>query len=152
MKAAIFLMILVLAGCAEINRAPTSISSPGVESFQQPRLAVIGAAKRALEADGYRIANADDMAGTISTEPRNVALHPKDAYCAPSRGFDYLEDSATTTQVSMKVLVKAKQLIVKADIQGEYKPSPTMASVSLFCLSSGELEADMIRKIMALLR
>jgi len=145
MKKILFLLVLIAGGCAMTYAPPVTIS-PVVASQVSDKAATMTRAKRALIERGERIEHIDD--DVIVTSMRNKKLTPAEADCGKTMGLDYLKDARTKTQLGYTVSVSGENLIVQANIQGEYKPGAVDQNITLTCVSRGVLEDDLLSAIL----
>lgn len=64
-------------------------------------------------------------------------------------GIDYLKDNRTATRVGFGVIAEEGKLIVKATVEGNYRPGAVDQNITLTCVSRGLLERAMSGKITA---
>ena len=62
-------------------------------------------------------------------------------------GIDYLKDKRTKTEVAINIVVDNKTLIIRSNIQGEYKPGAVDQDITLTCVSKGVIEKQLANKI-----
>lgn len=147
---AIFSLTLTIA-CAMTYQQPQTVAPESSILFQGSKASMFKAAQQAIVAEGYQITNSNESAGTISTAPRTVRLTPEQADCGTTMGLDYLKDNRTSTSVAFGVIICEGKLIVKANIQGEYKPGQSgIQNITFSCVSRGCLEKSLIDKIVVL--
>ena len=141
--------LLFTLSCAATYKGPTivaqQISSPTTAS----KIVILSSAKRILVAQGFQITHSDDTVGTVSTAPRNYRVTPDIADCGTTMGIDYLKDKRTTTRVAYGIIADDNKIIVKTLIEGEYKPGAVDQNITLTCVSRGQLEQEMISKILS---
>jgi hypothetical protein len=137
-------------GCAMTYEQPTTKAQVVRTAVTGSRADVLRASKQELVAEGFQITNSDESAGVISTAPRNFRVTPLQADCGTTMGIDYLKDNRTTTRVAFGIIADNSGVVVKANIEGEYKPGAVDQNITLTCVSRGVLESDMAAKISAI--
>jgi hypothetical protein len=146
-KVILLLIVIVMTGCAMTYEAPT-ITAPIVKTeLSKSSKDTLNSAKRALLREGYQIQAFDDDAGFISTALINKKVTPAEADCGSTMGIDYLKDSRTKTQVAINIIVNNNDVVVKSNIQGEYKPGAVDQDITLTCISKGVIEQGLLRQI-----
>lgn len=148
----IFLITAVfMAGCAATYNPPTTVAPLASKQVTASQAAILRAAKQVLVEEGFQITNSDDMAGVISTAPRNFRITPEQADCGTTMGIDYLKDNRTSSKLGYGFLVSEGRIVVKANIESEYKPGAVSQNITLTCVSRGVLEPALLAKITAAL-
>lgn len=137
-----------LTGCATTYQAPTAQNQNYATEHNSTQIDVLEKAKRALLLDGFQIQSSDDSAGFVSTSPKNWKLTPKQASCGTTMGIDYLKDNRTKTTVAFNIVVDSKKLVIRSNIQGEYKPGAVSQDITLTCISNGVIEEKLGQKIL----
>lgn len=145
----ILLVLFFLIGCALTYTLPTIVAPIISDPVTALKSDILNSAKQVLISEGYQVASYDDSAGIISTATKNLRLTTEQADCGKTMGIDYLKDKRTTTRVAFGVIVDNGKLIVRANIEGEYKPGAVEQNITLTCVSRGILERDMLSKIKA---
>jgi hypothetical protein len=146
-KVILLLIVSVMTGCAMTYEAPT-ITAPIVKTeLSKSSKHTLNSAKRTLLREGYQIQAFDDEAGFISTALINKKVTPAEADCGSTMGIDYLKDSRTKTQVAINIIVNNNDVVVKSNIQGEYKPGAVDQDITLTCISKGVIEQGLLRQI-----
>lgn len=140
---------LFIVACAGTYKQPTTVAPQISSAVPASKGAILVSAKRVLITQGFQITNSDDSAGVISTAPRNFRVTPEQADCGTTMGIDYLKDKRTSTRVGYGVIADNGKITVKATIEGEYKPGAADQDITLTCVSRGQLENDMLEKIIA---
>lgn len=149
MRFVFLIIIAVITGCAATYKAPTTIAVQISKKVVASQTNILRTAKQVLVAEGYQITNADDLAGIISTAPRNFRITPEQADCGTTMGIDYLKDNRTSSKLGYGILAYDSKLTVKANIESEYKPGDVAQNITLTCVSRGILEAELLAKITA---
>ena len=144
------LAISLLVACASTYVPPTSTAPVVMSAVSASKAEILRAAKVVLVSEGFQITNSDESAGTISTAPRNLRVSPGQANCGTTMGIDYLKDKRTSTRVAFGILAADGTIMVKANIEGEYKPGSVDQDITLTCVSRGVLERDLLAKILAM--
>jgi hypothetical protein len=145
--------VIVLASlavaCATTYTQPIT-SAPRVSlGLSASKADILVAAKKILVSEGFAITSADDVAGVISTTPRNLRVTPEQADCGTTMGLNYLLDKRTSTRVGYGIVAEEGRVMVKATIEAEYKPGDVAQDITLTCVSRGQLESEMLTKIVA---
>lgn len=140
-----------LGGCAATYAPPKTPGQNAEMKIDKPRSDLFKAARRALVADGYQIASADEQSGTISTASKSLKVTPEQANCGTTLGIDYLKDNRTSTRVAYGLIVDDGRIQATSTIEGEYKPGAVDQNITLTCISRGVLEQSLLDKIRATL-
>lgn len=143
--------MFVFSGCATTYQQPTTVAAETSKEIAASQADILRAAKQVLVEEGFQITNADDSAGVISTAPRNFHITPEQADCGTTMGIDYLKDSRTSSKLGYGILASGGKLIVKANIESEYKPGDVTQNITLTCVSRGTLEPPLLAKIAAVI-
>ena len=144
--------VVFVAGCAATYSQPITVATVTSKEIAASQADILRAAKQVLVAEGFQITNADESAGVISTAPRNFRITPEQADCGTTMGIDYLKDNRTSSKLGYGVLASDGKLIVKANIESEYKPGSVSQNITLTCISRGTLEPALLAKITAAIR
>jgi hypothetical protein len=102
-----------------------------------------------LVTEGFQITSSDDSAGIVSTAPRDLRVTPEQADCGTTMGIDYLKDNRTATKVGFGVVAEEGKFMIKATIEGNYRPGAVDQNITLTCVSRGVLERALSGKIVA---
>lgn len=148
-RIALILMVAMTAACAATYKQPRITAPITSTQITTSKAELLRAVKQVLVAEGFQITSSDETAGVISTAPRNFRVTPEQADCGTTMGIDYLKDKRTSTRVAFGIIADDSKLIVKANIEGEYKPGAVDQDITLTCVSRGQLERDMLAKITA---
>jgi hypothetical protein len=140
------------AGCAATYQMPEAVAPITDADVAAPQSVVFGAARRVLVSEGFQILSADEASGTISSVAQNLRVFPGQADCGTTMSIDYLKDPRTTTRVAYGVIVHGGRVTVKSSIEGEYKPGSASQNITLSCVSRGQLENQLLQKILASLK
>ena len=62
-------------------------------------------------------------------------------------GIDYLKDNRTKTEVAINIIVTDKEITVKSNIHGEYKPGRVDQDMTLTCVSRGVVENKLLKQL-----
>jgi len=152
MRFAFLIAIVFVAGCAAAYRQPITVAAETSKEIVASQADILRAAKQVLVTEGFQITNADESAGVISTAPRNFRITPEQADCGTTMGIDYLKDNRTSSKIGYGILASDGKLIVKANIESEYKPGAVDQNITLTCVSRGILEPTLLAKIAAAIR
>ncbi|WDE11136.1 hypothetical protein [Thalassomonas haliotis] len=147
MKKYIFLSIALLSACSVNYEAPLTIEPVVKADHNQSVKNILKNAKRTLLMDGYQIQTFDDEAGIISTSLKNKKLTPMEADCGQTMGLDYLKDNRTKTELALNIIVTEKEITVKSNIHGEYKPGSVDQDMTLTCISKGVVENKLLKQL-----
>lgn len=140
---------ILIVSCAATYKQPTLVAPQISASVSASKEKIMAAAKKVLVLEGFQITSIDDDAGIISTAPKNLHVTPAQADCGTTMGLDYLKDKRTTTRVAFGVIAEDGRVTVKASIEGEYKPGAVDQNITLTCISRGNIERDMLSKIVS---
>ncbi|WP_444914660.1 hypothetical protein ACJJIQ_05025 [Microbulbifer sp. ANSA003] len=141
-------LVVGLGGCAMTYEAPEVKNEPFATEHLSSKSEILKQAERALLLEGFQIQSSDPESGYISTSLKNWKLTPEQASCGTTMGIDYLKDNRTKTEVAFNVVVNDREVIIRSNIQGEYKPGAATQDITLTCVSLGVIEADMAEKIL----
>lgn len=141
------LTTLLLVACATTYEQPTLVAPQITSAVSASKSDILRVAKQVLVSEGFQITNSDDSAGIISSAPRNLRVAPTQANCGTTMGLDYLKDNRTSTRVAFGIIAEDGKVMVKANIEGEYKPGAVDQDITLTCVSRGVLERDLLAKI-----
>ncbi|MDH0450178.1 MULTISPECIES: hypothetical protein [unclassified Shewanella] len=142
------LISVLLTGCATTYKAPLIQDKNYSAMHQSTQADTLAKAKRALLLDGFQIQSSDDNAGFISTSSKNWKLTPDQANCGTTMGIDYLKDNRTKTSVAFNIIVDSSNIVIRSNIQGEYKPGAVDQDITLTCVSKGTIEQELGKKIL----
>lgn len=145
----LFVVIItsMLVACAATYRQPTTVAPQITFAVSASKSNIYRAAKQVLVSEGFQITSSDESDGIISSAPRNLLVSRTQANCGTTMGLDYLRDKRTSTRVAFGIIAEDGKLTVKANIEGEYKPSEVSQNITLSCISRGVLERDLSAKI-----
>ncbi len=143
------IIALLTVACAATYTQPTTVAAKTSSLVTASKSDILVAAKRVLISEGYQITNSDDSAGIISTALQNLRVTLEQADCGKTMGIDYLKDNRTATRVGFGVIADEGKITVKSTIEGEYKPGAVDQNITLNCVSRGQLEREMLSKIVA---
>ncbi len=152
MRFTFLIAVVFVAGCAATYNQPITVATETSKEIAASQADILRAAKQVLVAEGFQITNTDESAGVISTAPRNFRITPEQADCGTTMGIDYLKDNRTSSKLGYGVLASDGKLIVKANIESEYKPGAVDQNITLTCVSRGTLEPALLAKITAAIR
>jgi hypothetical protein len=147
MRFTFLIAAVFVAGCAVTYKQPITVAAETSKEVVASQADILRAAKQVLVAEGFQITNADDLAGVISTAPRNFRVTPEQADCGTTMGIDYLKDNRTSSKLGYGVLASDGKLVVKAN-----KPGAIDQNITLTCVSRGTLEPELLAKITAAIR
>jgi hypothetical protein len=131
---------------------PITVAAETSKEIVASQADILRAVKQVLVAEGFQITNADESAGVISRAPRNFRITSEQADCGTTMGIDYLKDNRTSSKIGYGILASDGKLIVKANIESEYKPGAVDQNITLTCVSRGTLEPALLAKIAAVIR
>jgi hypothetical protein len=149
MRFAFLIAAVFVAGCAATYKQPITVATETSIEIVASQADILRAAKQVLVTEGFQITNVDESAGVISTAPRNFRITPEQADCGTTMGIDYLKDNRTSSKLGYGILASDGKLIVKANIESEYKPGAVDQDITLTCVSRGTLEPALLAKITA---
>lgn len=152
MRFTFLITVVFVAGCAATYKQPITVAPETSKVIVASQADILRAAKQVLVADGFQITNADESAGVISTAPRNFRVTPEQADCGTTMGIDYLKDNRTSSKLGYGVLASDGKLVVKANIESEYRPGAVDQNITLTCVSRGTLEPALLAKITSAIR
>ena len=152
MRFTFLIAVVLVAGCATTYKQPITVAAETSKEIVASQADILRAAKQVLVAEGFQITNADESAGVISTALRNFRITPEQADCGTTMGIDYLKDNRTSSKLGYGILASDGKLIVKANIESEYKPGAVDQNITLTCVSRGTLEPELLAKITAAIR
>lgn len=141
--AVVALTVALASACAASYKPPTISYAPEASAVSRPADEVFRAAVRAVTEDGYQVTLADPAQGLISTAPKSLRVTPEEADCGTTMGLDYLKDNRTATRAGFNIMVSERGLLVRATIEGEYRPGDVLQNITLACVSRGVLERKM---------
>ena len=148
-RISLLLVVMSLIGCAGTYAPPVTREHLTATTVGATKTDIFRTAQQVLVTEGYQITNADEMAGTISTAPRNLRVTPLEVDCGTTMGLDYLKDVRTSTRVAVGLVIGEGTLTAKANIEGEYKPGSAIQNITLTCVSRGVIEQALVEKINA---
>ncbi|WP_299582031.1 hypothetical protein [uncultured Microbulbifer sp.] len=144
----VVLLAVGLGGCAMTYEAPDISNKPFSTVHLSSKQDILEQAEQALLLEGFQIQSSDLKSGYISTSLKNWRLTPEQASCGKTMGIDYLKDNRTKTEVAFNVVVNDQEVIIRSNIQGEYKPGAATQDITLTCVSRGVIEAEIAEKIL----
>lgn len=138
----------VLGACAATYKQPSTTEyQPMTGPASGSKAELMRKTRQVLVLDGFQITNTDDMAGVVSTAPRNFRITPEQADCGTTMGIDYLKDNRTDTKLGYGVLVADGKVTIRTTIEAQYKPGAIDQNITLTCVSRGALESTLLRRI-----
>lgn len=153
MKVSGLLAAGVLAGCAMTYELPRTQPTTATGRTSATPAEAIAASRTVLVSEGFQVMSADDGSGTLSTAMRSFRLTPDQADCGTTMGIDYLKDKRTSTRLGYNVLAQPDgTLMVRALLEGDYRPGSGIQDIALTCVSRGQLEHALLGKIAAAVR
>ena len=145
-------IILLFVGCAATYKPPSISSQNVMGNVQASKSDIFNTTKGILVMDGYQILSSDESSGTISTSPKRMKLNSTQCDCGTTMGLPYIKDNRTFTDVALGILISANKISIKANITGEYLKGNATQGVNMTCLSTGEIENQLMGKIKNQLR
>jgi hypothetical protein len=139
----------VVLGCASTYNPPRTQKQELTESIDAPKDKIFKVAAFVLRRSGFRFAFADQEEGRITTRPKTMKLTERDCDCGAARGMAFSSTQHTNTDVSYFVLAKDRSIALRCVIDGQYVASDTSMVKRFECVSRGQLEKDMMEKIIA---
>lgn len=136
-----------ISACAHTYEPPRISYKGNQQAINAPKDKILSAAKRVLISEGYQITSIDNDAGTISTAVRTLKINPEDANCGTTMGIDYLKDHRTLTKIGVGIVAEDNSLIVRTNIEGEYRRVSASQDITLTCVSRGGIEQVLQSKI-----
>lgn len=144
-----------LSGCASTGSSipgyTPSKEVPGSFSheFNGDQAAIMTAAKRAIVARGYSVADWDTDSGTLTTHAIRRRLGPDVADCGNIEGVgNGLASDRTKSRLYVGIVARDGGAAIHSTIEAEYRIPNRMEYLALDCVSNGTIEqrvADAIR-------
>lgn len=140
--------IVLLSACSATYQQPLTVEPLTKANHNKTPSLLLNSAKKQLLLDGYQIQVIDNEAGIISTSSKTLKLSPTEADCGQTMGLDYLKDKRTKTDIAINIIISKSEIIIKSNIQGEYKPGAVEQNITLSCVSKGKVENDLLNKLL----
>ncbi|HEY1753605.1 MAG TPA: hypothetical protein VGG29_20275 [Caulobacteraceae bacterium] len=137
-------------GAVAAGSAPAPIGALGAGASVASRALaadLLAAARRELEAEGFKVIQYDAAAGSLVTAPLGLRLTPADADCGRSLGGPYLADQRAATDAQYFVDVSAGSVRARLAVDGVYHTGADSPDKPLTCTSRGVREIALLAKI-----
>jgi hypothetical protein len=129
-----------------------STEVPGVYTFEldATRDEIMTAAKRAIVARGYAVADWDPASGTLTTHAIRRRLEPTVADCGQLEGVgNGLASERTKSRLYVGIVARDGAAAISTTIEAEYRIPELMDYLALDCVSTGVIEARTAEAIRA---